>query len=112
MTLTGEVKDKLAILIDDMADTCGTLCTAAEKLVAGGAAEVFSIVTHGILSGDAISKLENCKALSKVVVTNTVPLQGSAKFCEKIEVVDISPTLAGELVSFLFTEDVLGFGEC
>lgn len=100
MTLTGEVKDKTAILIDDMADTCGTLCTAAEKLAAGGAAEVFSIVTHGILSGDAISKLENCKALSKVVVTNTVPLQESAKLCEKIEVVDISPTLAGELLSY------------
>lgn len=100
MTLTGLVRDKTAILIDDMADTCGTLCTAAEKLAdpeAGGAAEVISIVTHGILSGDAISKLQNCKALSKLVVTNTVPLHESARSCEKIVVVDISPTLAGEL---------------
>ncbi|KAL6717338.1 Ribose-phosphate pyrophosphokinase 2 [Lecanora helva] len=95
MTLTGEVKNKSAILIDDMADTCGTLCKAAEKISQAGASEVISIVTHGILSGDAIRKLNDCTALSRVVVTNTVPLQGKEIECEKIAVVDISPTLAG-----------------
>lgn len=97
MTLTGpNIAGKTAILIDDMADTCGTLCTAAEKIKAAGAAEVISIVTHGILSGEAIGRLNRCEALSRVVVTNTVPLQGKEGDCEKIEVVDISPTLAGE----------------
>ncbi len=96
MTLTGEVAHKTAILIDDMADTCGTLCKAAEKIREASASEVISIVTHGILSGDAIRKLNACTALSRVVVTNTVPLQGKEAECEKIVVVDISPTLAGE----------------
>ena len=101
MTLTGEVAHKTAILIDDMADTCGTLCTAAEKIKAADAAEVISIVTHGILSGEAINRLNACRALSRVVVTNTVPLQGKEEECEKIVVVDVSPTLAGELFLFL-----------
>jgi ribose-phosphate pyrophosphokinase len=96
MTLTGAVSGKIAILIDDMADTCGTLCTAAEVLARHGTTEVVSVVTHGILSGDAIGKLNACGALSRVVVTNTVPLLGKDEECGKIEVIDISPTLAGE----------------
>lgn len=79
-----------------MADTCGTLCTAAEVLKDHGAIEVVSVVTHGILSADAIEKLNACTALEKCVVTNTVPLLGKEKECEKLEVIDISPTLAGE----------------
>lgn len=110
MTLTGEVKNKTAILIDDMADTCGTLCKAAEKIREAEANEVISIVTHGILSGDAIKKLNECTALSRVVVTNTVPLQGKELECDKIDVVDISPTLAGKsypLGESMICEDVL-----
>ena len=101
MTLTGEVRNKTAILIDDMADTCGTLCKAAVKIREAEASEVISIVTHGILSGDAIKKLNECTALSKVVVTNTVPLQGKEEECEKIHVIDISPTLAGKWRSLI-----------
>lgn len=100
MTLTGTVKGKTAILIDDMADTCGTLCTAAEVLKNHGAIEVVSVVTHGILSADAIEKLNACTALSRCVVTNTVPLLGKEELCEKLEVIDISPTLAGECFQF------------
>ena len=96
MTLTGEVRGKTAILIDDMADTCGTLCTAAEVLAQHGTTQVISVVTHGILSGDAIKKLNACDTLSKVVVTNTVPLLGKDKECDKIRIIDISPTLAGK----------------
>ena len=97
MTLTGEVSGKTAILIDDMADTCGTLCTAAEVLAEHGTTQVVSVVTHGILSGDAIKKLNACTALSRVVVTNTVPLLGKDAMCDKIALIDISPTLAGKL---------------
>ncbi|KAL2036444.1 hypothetical protein N7G274_010845 [Stereocaulon virgatum] len=111
MTLTGEVSGKTAILIDDMADTCGTLCTAAEMLAEHGTTQVVSVVTHGILSGDAIKKLNACTALSRVVVTNTVPLLGKDAMCDKIALIDISPTLAeacrrthnGESVSYLFS---------
>lgn len=110
MTLVGDVKDKIAILVDDMADTCGTLAKAAETVMAHGAREVVAIVTHGILSGNAIETL-NKSCLSKVVVTNTVPLGGKQEACGRLRVMDISPTLAeairrthnGESVSFLFT---------
>jgi len=110
MVLVGDVENKIAILVDDMADTCGTLVKAAETVMAHKAREVVAIVTHGILSGNAIENLNKSK-LSRVVVTNTVPLQGKIEMCEKLRVMDISPTLAeairrthnGESVSFLFT---------
>ena len=110
MTLVGDVTSKTAILVDDMADTCGTLVKAAETVMAHGAREVVAIVTHGILSGNAIETLNN-SCLSAVVVTNTVPLGDKRERCDKLRVMDISPTLAeairrthnGESVSFLFT---------
>ncbi|KAI4227377.1 MAG: hypothetical protein L6R36_002457 [Xanthoria steineri] len=110
MTLVGDVRGKIAILIDDMADTCGTLAKAADIVMAHGASEVVAIVTHGILSGNAIETLNDSK-LSRVVVTNTVPHAEKKERCEKLETIDISPTLAeslrrthnGESVSFLFS---------
>ena len=110
MTLVGDVRDKIAILVDDMADTCGTLVKAAEAVMGGGAREVLAVVTHGILSGGAVETLSNSK-LSRVVVTNTVPHAEKAERCRKIETIDVSPTLAeacrrthnGESVSFLFS---------
>ncbi|KAI4094238.1 MAG: hypothetical protein Q9206_001463 [Seirophora lacunosa] len=109
MTLVGDVHAKIAILVDDMADTCGTLVKAAETCLAHGASEVVAIVTHGILSGNAIETL-NASRLSKVVVTNTVPHAEKKERCDKLETIDISPTLAeslrrthnGESVSYLF----------
>ncbi|KAM3084382.1 ribose phosphate diphosphokinase subunit prs4 [Clarireedia jacksonii] len=110
MVLVGDVVSKIAILVDDMADTCGTLVKAAETVMNHGASEVVAIVTHGILSGNAIETLNKSK-LSRIVVTNTVPLRGKEEICEKLRVMDISATLAeairrthnGESVSFLFT---------
>lgn len=107
MVLVGDVTDKICILIDDMADTCGTLVKAAETLLDNGAKEVISIVTHGIFSGDAQKKLQGSK-LSKLICTNTVPV--SIQF-DKLDQIDISPTLAeairrlhnGESISYLFT---------
>ncbi|KAL9640358.1 MAG: hypothetical protein Q9204_000749 [Flavoplaca sp. TL-2023a] len=110
MTLVGDVRGKIAILVDDMADTCGTLAKAADIVMAHGASEVVAIVTHGILSGNAIETLNDSK-LSRVVVTNTVPHAEKKERCEKLETIDISPTLAeslrrthnGESVSFWFS---------
>ncbi|MCJ1480446.1 hypothetical protein MMC06_000601 [Schaereria dolodes] len=93
MVLVGDVQDKIAILVDDMADTCGTLVKAADTVMAHGAKEVVAIVTHGILSGKAIETLNGSK-LSKVVVTNTVPHGEKKERCEKLVTVDVSPTLA------------------
>ena len=110
MTLVGDVRGKIAILVDDMADTCGTLAKAADAVLGGGASEVLAIVTHGILSGNAVETLNNSK-LSRVVVTNTVPCADKMEDCSKIETIDVSATLAeacrrthnGESVSFLFS---------
>uniref|UniRef100_A0A060TCG5 ribose-phosphate diphosphokinase n=1 Tax=Blastobotrys adeninivorans TaxID=409370 RepID=A0A060TCG5_BLAAD len=111
MILVGDVMNRLAIIIDDMADTCGTLIKAAETVKAHGATDVIAIVTHGIFSGKAIEKLNRCSALSKVVCTNTVPLNETATTTtNKLEVIDISGTIAeairrlhnGESISYLF----------
>lgn len=110
MILVGDVKDKKAILVDDMADTCGTLAKAAQTVQDHGAREVVAVVTHGILSGDAINILNN-SCLSQIVVTNTVPLGDKMEQCKKLRIIDVSPTIAeairrthnGESVSFLFT---------
>ncbi|KAI9706384.1 MAG: hypothetical protein M1836_003389 [Candelina mexicana] len=110
MVLVGDVRDRIAIIVDDMADTCGTLAKAADTVMSHGATKVVAIVTHGILSGNAIETLNRSK-LEQVVVTNTVPLEEKKELCSKLQTVDISPTLAeacrrthnGESVSFLFS---------
>ncbi|KAH8899661.1 phosphoribosyl pyrophosphokinase [Thozetella sp. PMI_491] len=110
MVLVGDVEDKIAILVDDMADTCGTLAKAAATLKEHKAREVIAIVTHGILSGNAIETI-NKSCLSKVIVTNTVPLSDKLERCPKLRVIDVSGTIAeairrthnGESVSYLFT---------
>ena len=111
MILVGHVKDKVAILVDDMADTCGTLCLAAKHLSEAGASKIFGLVTHGILSGNALKPVSE-SALEKLVVTNTLPQDENIAKCSKIEVIDIGNVLAevirrshnGESVSKLFNE--------
>ncbi|NXU79751.1 PRPS2 pyrophosphokinase, partial [Oreotrochilus melanogaster] len=110
MVLVGDVKDRVAILVDDMADTCGTICHAADKLVSAGATKVYAILTHGIFSGPAICRINNA-CFEAVVVTNTIPQEDKMKQCPKIQVIDISMILAeairrthnGESVSYLFS---------
>jgi len=113
MFLIGNVRSKTCILVDDMADTCGTLAKAASTLLEGGAKDVIAIVTHGILSGQAIDVIRD-SPLKAIVVTNTVPLGDKVqRLGEKLKVMDISATLAeairrthnGESVSFLFTHN-------
>ncbi|XP_026472008.1 ribose-phosphate pyrophosphokinase 1 isoform X2 [Ctenocephalides felis] len=110
MVLVGDVKDRVAILVDDMADTCGTICHAAEKLTEAGATKVYAILTHGIFSGPAISRINNA-CFEAVVVTNTIPQDGHMKDCPRIQCIDVSMMFAeavrrthnGESVSYLFS---------
>lgn len=90
MVLVGDVKDRVAILVDDMADTCGTICHAAEKLMEAGATRVYAILTHGIFSGPAISRINNA-CFEAVVVTNTIPQDGHMRDCPKIQVNTATP---------------------
>lgn len=96
MVLVGDVRGKTAILVDDMADTCGTLVKAADVLISEGAKDALAIVTHGILSGNAIEALNSSK-LKKIVVTNTVPHEDKKELCDRIETIDISPTVSNSL---------------
>ncbi|CCG83349.1 Ribose-phosphate pyrophosphokinase 3 [Taphrina deformans PYCC 5710] len=110
MVLVGDVVGKVCVLVDDMADTCGTLVLAAKTLIDNGALSVYAIVTHGILSGAAIEKI-NSSQLEKVVVTNTIPHAEKQLQCGKIDTIDISGVLGecirrihhGESVSVLFS---------
>ena len=110
MTLVGDVTDKICILVDDMADTCGTLKLAAETLMQKGAKEVYAAVSHGVLSGKALHYIENSE-LKEVVVTNSIPQSDNESQCEKLKVIDIGPMMAeairrihnGESISVLFS---------
>lgn len=112
MLLVGVVKNKICVLVDDMADTCGTLAKAADVLVDNGASRVIAIVSHGIFSGDAYERIERSR-LDLVVCTNTVALQEPIAFCPKVQQIDVSATFAeairrlhnGESVSYLLTHE-------
>ncbi|HHO81977.1 MAG TPA: ribose-phosphate pyrophosphokinase, partial [Halothiobacillus sp.] len=82
MHIIGEVKGKSCILVDDMVDTAGTLCKAAEALKTHGAARVVAYCTHAVLSGRAIENIEN-SALDELVVTDTIPLRETAAACDR-----------------------------
>lgn len=96
MAVIGNVKDKIAIILDDMADTAGTLTEAAGALMKNGAREVNACCTHPVLSGPAIERIQKSD-LNKFVVTDTIPLQPHAKGCDKITALTIS-TLIGEAI--------------
>eukprot|EP00051_Salpingoeca_urceolata_P027363 m.481165 g.481165 ORF g.481165 m.481165 type:complete len:321 (-) comp22064_c0_seq1:288-1250(-) len=109
MTLVGSVEGKVCILVDDIADTCGTICMAADQLLQNGATEVHAMLTHGLFSGPAIQRI-NESQLSQVVITNTCPLSEVKAACTKIRTIDVAPILAeavrrthnGESISYLF----------
>lgn len=89
--LIGDVKGKLCIIVDDMIDTAGTICAAADLLAEHGAKQIYGLATHGVLSDPAQQRIKD-SAFSKVIVTNSLPLKLSAK--SKIEVLSIAPLIA------------------
>ena len=96
MAVIGEVTGKVAIILDDMTDTAGTLTEAAEALTKAGASEVHACCAHPVLSGPAIDRITN-SALKSLVVTDTIPLAENARSCDKIKVLTISQ-LVGEAI--------------
>ncbi|KAK0522172.1 ribose phosphate diphosphokinase subunit prs4 [Tilletia horrida] len=111
--LVGEVKGKIAILVDDMVDTGRTLALAARTLEEAGAAKVYAIISHGLLSGRSIELLRLAK-LEKLVVTNTISNQEKVADSEgKLEIMDVSNVIGeairrthnGESISMLFKDD-------
>ncbi|MBS1570889.1 MAG: ribose-phosphate pyrophosphokinase [Bacteroidetes bacterium] len=96
MFLIGDVKDRNVILIDDMIDTAGTLCKAADILIANGAKSVRAMATHGVLSGKAYENIENSKMV-EVIVTDTIPVK--AEETPKIKVLSCAELFADVMKS-------------
>ena len=96
MNIIGDVRGKECILVDDIVDTAGTLCLAANALKQHGAATVRAYITHPVLSGKAIENISHSQ-LDQLVVTDTIPLQANAIACEKIRVISLSAML-GEAI--------------
>lgn len=103
MNVIGDVKDRTCVIVDDIADTAGTLCEAARALAREGAARVSAVITHPVLSGPAIKRI-NESPLDEVVVTDTIPLSPDARDCEKLHVTSIAQ-LIGEAIRRINNEE-------
>ena len=93
MNIIGDVSDRDCILVDDMIDTAGTLCKAAEALKARGAKRVFAYATHPIFSGKAVENIKNSK-IDEIVVCDTIPLTPEVKALKNVRQLTLSGMLA------------------
>ena len=93
MNIIGDVKGRECVLVDDMVDTAGTLCQAADALKESGAAKVVAYCTHAVLSGKAVENITNSQ-MDEIVVTDSIPLSAEAQKCKKIRQLSIAELLA------------------
>lgn len=105
MHLIGDVQGRDCIIVDDLIDTAGTLCNAADAVKAGGARSVVACATHGVLSGPAVKRISE-SVLDKVIVTDSIPPNEQTSRCEKIQYVSIAPLL-GEAIRRIDAKDSL-----
>ena len=105
MNIIGEIEGKVCIVPDDIIDTAGTLCNAANALKEKGAKAVKAYITHPVLSGPAIERLEKSQ-IDELVVTNSIPLSQDGKKCSKIRVISLATTIA-ECIKRLSNEESL-----
>jgi ribose-phosphate pyrophosphokinase len=114
MTVIGNVAGKKCIIVDDICDTAGTLCKAAEVLIENGASEVHSYITHGVLSGPAVERITN-SVMKSLVITDSIAPSDAVKACANIRIVPTAPMFAqailniwnGTSVSSLFETSTL-----
>jgi ribose-phosphate pyrophosphokinase len=90
--IVGDIKGRICVLVDDMIDTAGTICAAADALFENGAAEVVIVATHAVFSGPAVDRLKNSR-VSHVIVTDTLPLPPERQF-DKLTVLSVAPIVA------------------
>jgi ribose-phosphate pyrophosphokinase len=114
MTVIGDVAGKKCIIVDDICDTAGTLCKAAEVLMENGATEVHSYITHGVLSGPAVERVSK-SVMKSLVITDSIEPSAAVKAAPNIRIVPTAPmfaqailnTWSGTSVSSLFETDTL-----
>ena len=102
MNIIGDVKGKECFMIDDIVDSAGTLCNASDALIREGATKVYSYVTHGVLSGKAVERVNN-SSLTKLLITDTIEASDTVKKSDKIGVISIS-SLLGEAIKRISDE--------
>ena len=115
MTVIGDVTGKKCVIVDDICDTAGTLCKAAEVLLDHGATEVHAYISHGVLSGPAVERITN-SVMKSLVVTDTIEATEAVRGCKNIRIVPTAPVFAqailniwnGTSVSSLFDHATLG----
>ena len=115
MTVIGDVKDKKCLIVDDICDTAGTLCKAAEVIKQNGASEVHAYITHGVLSGPAVERISN-SVMKSLVITDSIEASINVKAANNIRIVPTAPLFAqailniwnGTSVSSLFDKETLG----
>lgn len=115
MTVIGDVTGKKCIIVDDICDTAGTLCKAAEVLMQHGATEVHSYITHGVLSGPAVERITN-SVMKSLVITDSIQATDAVANAKNIRIVPTAPMFAqailniwnGTSVSSLFETETLG----
>ena len=115
MTVIGSVAGKKCIIVDDIVDTAGTLCKAAEVLMENGASEVHAYITHGVLSGPAVERIGK-SFMKSLVVTDSIQANGNVSSAKNIRIVPTAPMFAqailniwnGTSVSSLFDVETLG----
>ncbi len=103
MNVIGDVRGKRCVIVDDMIDTAGTLCGAAQAIMNNGATSVSAVACHGVLSGPAAERIA-ASPLSEVIVTDTLPLSETAKACPKIKQVSVAKLL-GEAIKAIVSGD-------
>ena len=114
MTVIGDVKDRVCVIVDDICDTAGTLCKAAEVLMEAGAAEVHSYITHGVMSGPAVDRVEK-SVMKSLVITDSIEPTENVRNAKNIRIVPTAPMFAqailniwsGTSVSSLFETETL-----
>lgn len=104
MTVIGDVKGKNVVIVDDMCDTAGTLCKAAEVMMANGALSVRAICTHAVLSGEAYERVE-ASVLEELIVTDSIPLK-KGKPRGKIKVLGVAPLFSGVLHNLIENKSI------
>ncbi len=105
MNIIGDVEGRSCVIIDDLVDTAGTLCNAAEALKKCGATKVVAYCTHPVLSGNAVKNIES-SVLDELVVTDTIPLRSDAETCDRIRQLSIATMLAESMRRIAESESV------
>ena len=103
--IIGDARDKLAVVLDDMIDTAGTLTSGAKAVAASGAREILAVATHPVLSGPAVQRIEN-SPFSSVYVTDTIPLSAAGEASQKIKVLGVAPIFADAIRAIHFNDSI------